>query len=128
VNVDCVSEGVIPIWLRKLGIDEHGSDLVEKSPAHAFGHSVVLRSVRRRHLVLDAFVLKILLGFAGDILAHSIGAEGPDALPGFHFGTGDELLKVVRDFRFCLEAIDEDLSRFVIHPGDEVLVAFISWL
>ena len=92
MDVDCVSDCVILVLFRELGIDEHGSDLVEEHLVHVFCHSIVLRSVWCGHFVFDAFVPQEYLGFACDVFAPSIGVKGNDVLSSFHFGMGDEPL------------------------------------
>jgi hypothetical protein len=89
-----ISEGVIPIALREVSVDEHGPDLIKQSPVHALSHPIVLRCVWRGHLMLNTFFLKVALCLSGYVLASSVGAEGLHALPGFNFSLGDEHFEV----------------------------------
>ena len=95
MNIDHISEDVIPVRVRKLYINKHGWDLVEECLVYAFYHSIVLRNVQCGHLMLDALVLEIVLGFTGNIFAPFIRAKSLDMLSSFHFSLGNELLKVV---------------------------------
>ena len=94
MDVRCVTKGIEPVRLGKVGISQHGPDLVKECPVHAFGHAIVLRRVRGCHFVLDAFVLEVLLDHIGDVFAPSIGTEGYDAVIRFDFHTLHECFDV----------------------------------
>ena len=127
VDVRCIMKGIEPVRLGKVGISQHGLDLVKECLVHAFSHAIVLRHVRGCHFVLDAFVLEVLLDCVGDVFAPSIGMEGYDAMVRFDFRALHECFEAIHDFGSELETIDENLPGLVVNPGNEVLVVFMRF-
>ena len=125
VDVGGISKGVIPVGVRQLRVPEHGANPVEQGPVHAFSHTIVLQHVQGCYFVSNALVFEVVLQFAGDVLAPSIGPEGHDAAPCLNFSFLHERFEAFRNFRFEFDAVDEDLSRFVVNPCHEVNVIFM---
>ena len=126
VDVRCITKGVKPVHLGEVSICQHGPDFVKKCPVHVLGHAIVLQHVWGCHFMLDAFVLEVLLYCIGDVFTPSIRMEGHNMMVCFDFCALHKRFEAIHDLGFELYAINENLPRLVVNPGNEVFVVLVG--
>ena len=125
VKVHCILEGIPPIAIRELGINEHCANPLNKHAVHALRYPVVLWYVSRGHLMLDTLVLEKGLYLPSNVFAPSVRVEYLESMAGLELDMCNESTQVSGHLRLLLHGIDENLVGLVIDPGDKVGEALV---
>ena len=97
---------------------KHGTDNVHNREILPFSHTILLRSVWRCSLPLNANFSTIILEFIGFILGPIISPQHLDFLLGLVFDQGFEVSKPGEHFILLLQEVDLGLVRIIIRKGE----------
>ena len=97
---------------------KHGTDCFYNRAILPFSHTIMLRSVWRCSLPLNANFFAIILEFIGFILGRIISPQYLDFILEFVFDQGFEVLELGEHFILLFQEVDPGLARIIIHKAE----------